>query len=84
MTTHADHEIISVSGRRPKLAGVPFAAYLFCVDCTDVLRLLPVCGAPTLKGRPCRTPIRVDLGYQVCWSHGEGAGLTNRPRRRAS
>jgi hypothetical protein len=79
---HADHEVISVSGRRPTLDGAPFVAYLICVDCSDVLRPLPVCGAPTLKGRPCRTLIRVDLGYRCCWSHGAGTGRTSTPRRR--
>ena len=42
---------------------------------------LRVCGEATKAGRPCRVPIREDLGYTRCWSHGEGAGRTSTPRR---
>jgi hypothetical protein len=57
--------------------------WLACVDCAAIVGPLPVCGARTKKGRPCRTPIRTELGYSSSWSHGEGAGHTNTSKRRA-
>ena len=55
--------------------------YLACVTCEHLLRPLRVCGEPTKAGAPCRVPIREDLGYTSCWSHGEGRGRTSTPRR---
>ena len=54
---------------------------LVCLDCDVVLGPLRICGQLTRAGRPCRTPIREDLGYRECWSHGEGRGRTSTPRR---
>jgi hypothetical protein len=76
MTDHEGHEMVALTGHRPSGSMV---GYLFCTECSLLVMPIPVCGAPTLKGRPCRTPIRVDLGYRSCWSHGEGAGRTSRP-----
>ena len=76
--SHDGHEIIAASGRRQNGEMV---GWLACVDCQAILQPVPICGQPTLKGRPCRTPIRTDLGYDRCWSHGEGAGRTSTPRR---
>jgi hypothetical protein len=79
---HAGHERVATSGRRTSLPGAPMIGYLVCVDCTAIVGPLPVCGQPTLRGHPCRTPIRTDLGYRSCWSHGEGRGRTSTPKRR--
>ncbi len=56
-------------------------ALLVCLDCARTVRRLALCGAPTKRGTACRVFIRDDLGYSRCWSHGEGAGRTNTPRR---
>jgi len=81
---HDGHELVAMSGRRVSLEGAPLTGYLVCIDCSAIVGPLPICGEPTLKGRPCRTPIRTDLGYSSCWSHGEGRGRTSTPRRGAS
>ena len=78
---HAGHALAAMSGR---LLGGPLVGRLVCATCDVVVGPLVVCGARTKAGRPCRTPIRADLGYIECWSHGEGRGRTNTPRRRAS
>jgi len=52
-----------------------------CLSCDVVLSPLVLCGQPTRAGHPCRVPVRADLGYARCWSHGEGAGRTSTPRR---
>jgi hypothetical protein len=54
---------------------------LVCLTCEAIVRPLRVCGEPTKAGKPCRVPIREDLGYTACWSHGQGAGRTSTPRR---
>jgi hypothetical protein len=84
MNDHDGHELVAASGRRTSLPGVPLIGYLVCVTCPAIVGPLPVCGEPTLKGRPCRTPIRTDLGYTSCWSHGEGRGRTSTARQEAS
>jgi len=81
MTDHKNHEIVAASGRR---RSCELIGWLTCVDCQVIVQPVPICGHPTLKGRPCRTPIRTDLGFDRCWSHGEGAGHTNRPRKRGA
>jgi hypothetical protein len=78
---HTDHELIAATGRRQSGSVV---GWLICVECAMIVQPLPICGAPTRKGRPCRVPIRMDLGYTACWSHGEGAGRTSTRKRRAS
>ena len=79
---HASHELVALTGRRHPDRQV--IGFLACLDCASILRPLRVCGQPTKKGRPCRVSVREDLGYSRCWSHGEGRGRTNAPRRRAS
>lgn len=54
-------------------------ASLICRDCDEYLIPVDLCGQLTKKGKPCRSIVRTDLGHTVCWSHGEGAGRTNRP-----
>ena len=76
---HAGHQLAALTGRRHP--GRTMVSYLACVDCAVLVRPLRVCGQPTRAGRPCRTPIREDLGYAECWSHGEGRGRTSTPRR---
>jgi hypothetical protein len=66
MTGHEGHEIISVSGRRWSGA---LAGFLVCATCSAILRGLPTCGTPTLKGRPCRAVVRVDKGFTGCAAH---------------
>jgi hypothetical protein len=77
MSAHAGHELVKVSGRRDsgEMVGL-----LLCMTCSRAVRRLALCGARTKLGRPCRVFVRDDLGYTRCWSHGEGAGRTNRPR----
>jgi hypothetical protein len=82
MNEHDGHEDVAMSGRRVSLDGAPLVGFLVCVACPAIVGPLPVCGDRTLKGRPCRTPIRTDLGYTSCWSHGEGRGRTSAPRMR--
>lgn len=78
VASHDGHEIIAASGRR---RNGEMVGWLTCADCQVILQPVPICGQPTLKGRPCRSPIRTDLGYDRCWSHGEGRGRTSTPRR---
>ncbi len=76
---HADHQLAALTGRlHPDRTTV---GRLVCLTCEAILRPLRLCGRPTKRGTACRVPIREDLGYSECWSHGEGAGRTNRPRR---
>ena len=76
---HTHHDLAALTGRRhPERTMV---GRLVCLDCDVVFGPLRVCGQPTRAGRPCRTPIREDLGYAECWSHGEGRGRTSTPRR---
>ncbi len=76
---HAGHELVNLTAqRRP---GGPVGRRV-CLSCDIVVGPLVACGTLTRAGRPCRVPIRDDLGYAACWSHGEGAGRTSTPRRR--
>ena len=76
---HADHDLVALTGRRhPERTMV---GYLTCLDCGVLVRPLRVCGQRTRAGMPRRVPIREDLGYRECWSHGEGRGRTSTPRR---
>ena len=76
---HAGHALAAMSGRvHPERALV---GRLVCATCDVVVGRLVICGAHTKAGRPCRTPIRDDLGFTECWSHGEGKGRTSTPRR---
>jgi hypothetical protein len=77
VTAHAGHELVKVSGRREsgEMVGL-----LLCMTCSRTVRRLALCGARTKQEQPCRVFVRDDLGYARCWSHGEGAGRTNRPR----
>jgi hypothetical protein len=78
---HDGHRLVALTGRlHPERTMVGAPA---CFDGAAILRPLRVCGRPTLRGAPCRTPIREDLGFETCWSHGEGWGRTNTPRRPA-
>jgi len=80
IAAHAGHALAAMSGRvHPERALV---GRLVCATCDVVVGPLVVCGEPTKAGRPCRTPIRDDLGHDRCWSHGEGRGRTSTPRRR--
>lgn len=63
---HDDHEVAALAGYGPASGSV---ARLVCLTCEQVLRSLPVCGKPTKQHRPCRAPIRVDLGYSACQAH---------------
>jgi hypothetical protein len=58
--------------------------YRVCADCGVVVAPLRLCLAPTKNGAPCRVGVRDDLGFERSWSHGEGAGHTNRPRKRGA
>ncbi len=81
---HAGHELAALTGRRhPERTMV---GYLACLDCGLLLRPVRRCGRPTMRGTACRTQIRDDLGFEHCWSHGQGAGATSTPwrTRRAS
>ncbi len=75
---HDGHDLVALTGR---VRVETIVGYLACAACSVILRPLRVCGAPTKAGTPCRVPIREDLGYTSCWSHGEGKGRTNVPRR---
>jgi hypothetical protein len=76
MTAHAGHRSAVLLGRGP---GGAMVGGVVC-NCGQVLRWLPRCGVATRRGTPCGSLVRTDLGYSACWSHGEGAGRTNRPR----
>ncbi len=77
-SAHDGHDLVALTGR-VRLEEI--VGYLACATCDVILRPLRVCGEPTKAGAPCRTPIREDLGYASCWSHGEGKGRTSTPRR---
>jgi hypothetical protein len=81
MIEHDGHELVAATGRGGSGQAV---GWLVCGTCVAIVQPLPICGRPTKLGRPCRVPIRLDLGYRSCWSHGEGRGRTSTPRRKAS
>ena len=76
---HDGHDLVALTGR-VRLETI--VGYLACATCSIILRPLRVCGARTKAGAPCRVPIREDLGYSSCWSHGEGKGRMSTPRKR--
>ena len=78
---HEGHALAALSGRRHP--GRTMVGYLACLDCAAILRPLRICGLPTKRGAACRTPIREDLGFESCGSHGVGRGRTSTPRRPA-
>jgi hypothetical protein len=49
---HDGHELVAASGRRTSLPGVPMIGFLICCNCPAIVGPLPICGEPTLKGRP--------------------------------
>jgi hypothetical protein len=76
---HAGHQLAGLTGRiHPERTVV---GRLVCLTCEAIIRPLRLCGEMTKAGKPCRVPIREDLGYESCWSHGQGAGRTSTPRR---
>ena len=77
---HDGHDVADLTSRRADGAALGRRG---CLDCEAVLGPLALCNQPTKKGRPCRLPVRPDLGHTVCWSHDEGAGRTSTPRWRA-
>jgi len=78
---HDGHDVANLTSRRADGAAI---GRRVCLDCEAVIGPLVLCNRPTKKGRPCRVPVRTDLGHSVCWSHGEGRGQTSMPRWRAS
>ena len=76
---HDGHDLVALTGR---VRVETIVGYLACATCSVILRPLRVCGARTKAGAPCRVPIREDLGFASCWSHGEGKGRTSTPRAR--
>jgi hypothetical protein len=58
-----EHELIATSGRR---ASGELIGWLACVDCREILGVVPIRGEVTKKRKPCHTPIRADLGYSSC------------------
>jgi hypothetical protein len=77
---HADHDLANLTSRRADGTAI---GRRICLDCDVILGPLALCNRPTKKGRPCRVPVRTDLGHATCWSHGEGRGRTSAARRRA-
>jgi hypothetical protein len=78
---HAGHDVANLTSRR---AGGTAVGRRVCLDCEEIIGPLVLCGERTKHGRPCRVPVRTDLGYATCSSHGEGRGRTSAPRRRTS
>jgi hypothetical protein len=64
---HAGHDVASLSSARRE--GGPVGRRV-CLDCDQVIGPLALCGEPTKRGYPCRVPVRTDLGFGRCWSHG--------------
>ena len=75
---HAGHRLANLTAHHRPGGAV---GRRVCLDCDVVLGPLALCGELTRSGRPCRVPVRTDLGYTRCWSRGEGAGATSTPRR---
>ncbi len=78
---HAGHRLIGLTGLVDRETRV---GYLACLTCAALIRPLRRCAQPTKDGGLCRAFVRDDLGHERCWSHGEGAGATNVPRRARS
>ena len=78
---HAGHQLTGLTGLIDSETRV---GYLACLTCSALLRPLRWCAQPTRAGTLCRVFVREDLGHARCWSHGEGAGATNVPRRARS
>jgi hypothetical protein len=66
LAEHPDHDVVAMNGFS-RLTGEIGA--LVCLTCKELLGPLPVCGQPTKMKRPCRAPIRVDLGHEACRIH---------------
>jgi hypothetical protein len=81
---HAGHAVANLTGARDDAV----VGRVVCLDCDIIVERLMLCNEPTLKGRPCRVPVRVDLGYASCRVHsGTGTGPTSadgRAERRAN
>ena len=74
---HACHDVAALTSERHR--GGPVGRRV-CLDCDIVVGVLTLCGRPTKRGRPCRVPVRPDLGHTSCRSHAEGREPTGRPR----
>lgn len=68
--------MITASGRIP---GVETVGVLVCLDCSIVLDRLPVCGAMTKQGRPCRWVIRPDDGDLAAHPHAAPMAVQQQP-----
>jgi len=79
VSEHDGHDVANLTTRQVDNGAV---GRRVCLTCDLVLGPLALCNQPTKKGRPCRVPVRTDLGHTVCWSHGEGRGRTNTPRQK--
>ena len=77
--SHDGHDVVNLTAHRRE--GGPVGRRV-CLTCESLVGPLVLCGQPTRAGRPCRVPVRQDLGRHRCWSHGEGAGRTSTPRHR--
>ena len=73
---HGGHDVANLTSRRTDGQAI---GRRVCLDCEAVLGTLVLCNRRTKKGRPCRVPVRTDLGHTTCWSHGEGRGRTSTP-----
>ena len=71
---HAGHDVANLTSERH--TGGP-AGRRICLTCDIVLEALVLCGQATKRGRPCRVPVRTDLGHTTCRAHAESRG---RPR----
>jgi hypothetical protein len=78
MTEHAGHDLANLTSASH--AGGPVGRQV-CLTCDVILGPLVLCGQRTKSGTPCRVPVRFDLGFSRCWSHGEGKGRTNMPKQ---
>ena len=77
---HAGHDVANLASERH--AGGPVGRRV-CLTCDVVLEALVLCGRATKRGRPCRLPVRTDLGHTSCPSDAEGRTRTGAPRQRA-
>jgi len=62
---HAHHDVANLTSQH----GGTGVGRRVCLTCEAVVGELVLCNRPTKKGRPCRVPVRPDLGYSVCTMH---------------
>jgi hypothetical protein len=66
VTDHTGHKVTT---KKVPGTGAQMQWILMCWTCQERIQILPLCGARTYYGPPCRNVVRVDLGRTRCLMH---------------